>query len=615
MEYMKEVPAQNYLFDVEYGEDWGKWWDELLSPDDWIVPDDMVIEEPPDNMHFQGTPGLRNPAWTLESPEFYFHLLFQHQMWERLADQTNKQADIRLEAQRISKKGLTKDSRISHWIPVDVPKMKLFFAHLLLIGVVKKPTLESYWSKNPLTRTPFFGKLLKRMEFQNIYTNLHLTDNSIEDKQAREDDRLYKVRPLLDMVNASFKDAYFPERELSYDEASCKWRGRGLRVFNASKPNKFHIKSFQVCESNSGYCLGIDVYSGDAHDSQWKNFLPEDPKGVIGKVTRQVLAHLDSCELLDKGHHLYTDNYYTSVQLADELIFRCTYICGTVRAGTVGIPIAFKLNNGPSKIKDAYHKDMKVGEYMVRQRRDKGYFAVCWQDKKTVRLYDAIHPFKVRRYETIRKDKKTKENKLIEIDKPECFFHYSRHMGGVDLSGQLIGNNEFLRKTNKWTQRLTFYLFESILVNAYTLSNKYSNKDMKHTAYRINIAQSLVNDYLNHHELPRQIVDREEDDLLFMRPASEARLLPGNHFPEPIINEQAKRKNTPKQCEACKNASSELSRLRNEKLKPKNTSYRCKACKVPLCISPCFALYHEKVSYMEDIINFRLQQTLERQNQ
>ena len=39
---------------------------------------------------------------------------------------------------------------------------------------------------------------------------------------------------------------------------------------------------------------------------------------------------MDSTGLLDKGHHVYMDIYYTSTDLFEELHFRNTFACGTI---------------------------------------------------------------------------------------------------------------------------------------------------------------------------------------------------------------------------------------------------------------------------------------------
>ena len=50
---------------------------------------------------------------------------------------------------------------------------------------------------------------------------------------------------------------------------------------------------------------------------------------------------MDSTGLLDKGHHVYMHNYYTSTVLFEELYFRNTFACGTINPIHKNLPQAF----------------------------------------------------------------------------------------------------------------------------------------------------------------------------------------------------------------------------------------------------------------------------------
>ena len=56
------------------------------------------------------------------------------------------------------------------------------------------------------------------------------------------------------------------------------------------------------------------------------------------KTTRVVLGLLEEAKLLDKGHHIYMDNYYSSPELFYELFHRQTYVCGTAHLIQKGMP-------------------------------------------------------------------------------------------------------------------------------------------------------------------------------------------------------------------------------------------------------------------------------------
>ena len=64
---------------------------------------------------------------------------------------------------------------------------------------------------------------MTRMQFEAILSNLHLNDNT----QANEDP-LYKLRPMIDMVDRNFLHVYTPDKNLSIDEASCPFKGKAF---------------------------------------------------------------------------------------------------------------------------------------------------------------------------------------------------------------------------------------------------------------------------------------------------------------------------------------------------------------------------------------------------
>jgi hypothetical protein len=71
----------------------------------------------------------------------------------------------------------------------------------------------------------------------------------------------------------------------------------GFCVYNPGKITKFGIVVQMVCESMSGYICSMQIYDGKC-----------------GPLTETV--SLEPYE--GKGYHLYQDNYYNSVHLAEE---------------------------------------------------------------------------------------------------------------------------------------------------------------------------------------------------------------------------------------------------------------------------------------------------------
>lgn len=153
-------------------------------------------------------------------------------------------------------------------------------------------------------------------------------------------DSLYKLRPFITMMKFNFRK-YRPEEQLSFDEGLCPFKGRvHFKVYNPMKPNKFGVKLFQVCEANSGYCVGFDIYHGTTDCIQHVESLETENGSLytdLKTTSKVVLGLLAQCGLLSKGHKVFMDNYYTSPELFTELDLLDTYACGTVRTNRNGV--------------------------------------------------------------------------------------------------------------------------------------------------------------------------------------------------------------------------------------------------------------------------------------
>lgn len=93
------------------------------------------------------------------------------------------------------------------------------------------------------------------------------------------------------------------------DEPILKFKG--CLFFNQylpSKPStKWGIKMWSLCDSQAGFLLRFDVYTGK-HSSQ------DSKVGLGARVVSNLLNGLEG-----KGHVVYTDNFYSSVELYESL--------------------------------------------------------------------------------------------------------------------------------------------------------------------------------------------------------------------------------------------------------------------------------------------------------
>lgn len=122
-----------------------------------------------------------------------------------------------------------------------------------------------------------------------------------------------------------FQDSFSPEEALSLDESMLLWRGRLIfRQYIKNKKHKYGIKFYELC-SPDGYVLNIEIYKG-------KNVEVTGNSKINDLVLRLVKPYLN------KGHHLYMDNYYNSVNLSNILYKQRTHTTGTLRSNRKNNP-------------------------------------------------------------------------------------------------------------------------------------------------------------------------------------------------------------------------------------------------------------------------------------
>jgi hypothetical protein len=263
-----------------------------------------------------------------------------------------------------------------------------------------------------------------------IMTMLHMSDSSNVD----ENDRLFKLRHVIDTCVSKFGTVYVPNEHISVDESLLKFHGRlKFKQYNPSKRGRFGIKFYKLCESSglaTGYVYNMKVYTGQ--DNQGEN---------IAASTKVVIQLAES--LLNKGYSIYTDNWYSSPDLFSRLNTSKTNACGTVK---------FTRKNMPKLSKK---QKMKKGEVFAKSGPH-NMLALMWMDKKEVKMLSTIHTSKM--VNTGKSD-----NQGNSICKPACVLDYNKYMDGVDRSDQMAATCRSVRKYIKWYKKLFFIFLTCVL--------------------------------------------------------------------------------------------------------------------------------------------------------
>ena len=198
---------------------------------------------------------------------------------------------------------------------------------------------------------------------------------------------------------------YSPGQELCIDESMVPYRGRVVfRQFNKSKRHKYGIKLFKLC-SKGGYTHKAKVYTGKEVER-------------VGSIAEAVVLELMD-GYLDQGRDLCTDNWYTSLPLANSLLARSTNLFGTIRKNRKFIPPAVK------------GKKLERGEQYFQQNNN-GILLLKWKDKRDIFMLSTKH-----------------DGVLSRNGKPQVVEDYNKVKGFVDLSDQMAAYTPFVRRTSK----------------------------------------------------------------------------------------------------------------------------------------------------------------------
>lgn len=382
------------------------------------------------------------------TPADFFRLMTPDSLFQEIARLTNQFA-----IDKIVKSGpASRFARLRKWTPTDMCEIKKFFGLILFMGITKLPRLADYWSTNDIIGHPFPRTIMARNRFELLLQMLHFSQNDETNKK----DRLHRIRYLLQVLNEQFQMFYTPGEDLCIDESVVPFRGRIVfRQYNKQKRHKYGIKEFKLC-CVPGYTYRIIVYAGK--NDETTNTTPHN-------VVMNLLSGL-----LNKGHTLYTDNWYTSVGLARSLLDNETHLVGTIRKNRRHLP------------KTVVSTKLKKGEYIARESYD-GITALKWRDKREVLVLSTKHSDRFA---------KVSRRQGNEVMKPQIIVDYNKAKGAVDLSDQMSAYSSPLRKSVKWYKKLAFdLLLNTAIVNALTLYKSVTKKNIQIIDFRRFIMMNL----------------------------------------------------------------------------------------------------------------------------
>ena len=142
-----------------------------------------------------------------------FRLLFTPYLIQLIADNTNLYAEQVLSAENYLK-----------FEKVTSIEIQAYFGFMFLVGINQLPCLYDYWRADTTHFAPVASRIT-RARFLEISRFLHSVNNDsyTTPQSDPQYDRIWKVRPVIDVLSKTFLDVYTPH---ATNEAMIPFKGR-----------------------------------------------------------------------------------------------------------------------------------------------------------------------------------------------------------------------------------------------------------------------------------------------------------------------------------------------------------------------------------------------------
>ena len=336
---------------------------------------------------------------------------------------------------------------------MSIAELEAFLALLYARGAYasKGLSIDSLWSTK--WGPKFFRETMSRNRFKEIMRFIRFDVKSTRSLRLQTDKFALASTPWNTFIENSIL-CYKAGENITIDEqlfpskARCRWT-----QYIASKPDKFGIKFWLAVDCASKYLVNGFPYLGK-DDSR--------PPGV--RLGDSVVMKLMK-PYIGKGRNVTTDNFFTSLKLAEDLMRNKTSIVGTVNR------VRRELPPSVHDVKPALHST-KLHRYS-----DISLTTYRCKPKKNVVLMSSLHPTV-----TIGND----EKKL-----PETVHFYNNTKYGVDVVDQMARKYSVKASSRRWPVHVFYNILDLAAINAWVLYKEVTGKTITRQDFILQLAEEL----------------------------------------------------------------------------------------------------------------------------
>ena len=352
---------------------------------------------------------------------------------------------------------ITQPHKLKKWTDVSRSEMEAFFGLLILSGAYKGQfrSTEELWS--PVHGQPVFRATLSEERF--IIIKKHLRT---DDTRRRDDgDKLAPVREVFMKFLSKLNEFVVAGPNLVVDEQLLEFHGRvSFKQYIGSKPGKFGMKIFWLCDTKTTFCHNGIIYIG-------ANTLDPEEQRQYDSLSEAIVMHLMK-PFLNEGRNLTADNWFSSLSLVQNLLTKNTTYVGTIRKNKREIPPAARLvQNRRRGDTHFYHFD----DIVLISFWDKGSTPVLLIDSFS---RDMTIP--------------------NENNKPSAVLFYNQTKSGVDNLDKMVRTFSTKRKCRRWPFAILMNLLDVAIINSGFIWNSHTGTvyNKQHCDFMKNVGYQLV---------------------------------------------------------------------------------------------------------------------------
>ena len=389
----------------------------------------------------------------------------------------------------------------------------------------------------------FYRTAMTRTLF-NIWTKCITFDERSSRDERKLVDNFAAIRDFFETWNQRLRMHFTPSANIVVDEQLIASRCRSPnKIYNPSKPGKYGELVRWVVDGEYRYFLNGDPLTRRPTDPQAAQRHKTD------NTAKMLVLNL-ARPFLDKGRNITGDRFFTSFDLAEELLRRQTTYVGTMSKTKREIPPTLHSNLPVSTSKFVFggtNKKITLQAYQVKRNRK-------------VYLLSTMHHT---------------SSASGDSNKSDIQLFYNSTKAGVDVLDEMCKNFSTRCRVLRWFVVIFHNILDVTAINTQTIFEIHhptagtNNPRTKRRAFLLTLADELVKEHMHiRMDNPTGLSTRTMENL--------AR---ATGTPNPRVVRQQEIEESNSQRQRCRKCIQEGKRPRNANL----TALKCAACGLPIC--------------------------------